>query len=146
MPIYTDVSPLYRMIVVVARGLVSVEEVIECFETLTEPKIRSYAKILDVTGLMSEVTREQVDLMAIALRGRPDAQARGPLAVVVDPARRGFAEVFANATSDDRPVKIFESIHVARRWLMENLVERPMRPFVRSHSAEGRPGVTPPSA
>lgn len=125
MPIYTDVSPHSKTVVIVARGLVRVEDVIACFEKLTEPKIRGYAKILDATGLMSDVTREQVDRMAVALRGRPATLLRGPLAVVVDPARRGIAEVFADATSDDRPVKIFECLTMALRWLIDNLVERP---------------------
>ncbi|MGQ3310737.1 hypothetical protein, partial [Reyranella sp.] len=73
MPIYTDVIALDRVILVVARGPVTGDEIVECIEKLKAPQIRGYAKIVDVTGASSEVTREQVERLAGALRGGPDA-------------------------------------------------------------------------
>jgi len=40
-------------------------------------------------------TREEVDDTAAMLRGGLDAAARGPVAIVVDPARSRFADSFA---------------------------------------------------
>lgn len=128
MPIYTDVIALDRVILVVARGPVTGDEIVECIEKLKAPQIRGYAKIVDVTGASSEVTREQVERLAGALRGGPDAPRRGPLAFVVGSAREGFAEFFADATNSDRPVELFNSLHEARRWLLGNLIEMPGQP------------------
>lgn len=134
MPIHVDISALNRTILIVARGHVSDDEIIGSIEKMKAPAIRGYAKIVDVTGSTSFTTREKVSGIAKALRGGPDATPRGPLAFVVDPEREGFAEVFAEATGDDRPIKLFESLHEARRWLAENLVEIPGQPAVRSRS------------
>ncbi|WP_422011452.1 hypothetical protein [Reyranella sp.] len=128
MPIYTDVIALDRVILIVARGTVTADEIVECIEKLKAPRIRGYAKIVDVTGSSSEVTREQVERLAGALRGGADAPRRGPLAFVVDVARQGFAEFFADATGNDRPVELFKSLHEARRWLVENRIEMPGQP------------------
>ena len=134
MPIHMNVCALNRTILIVARGHLSDEEIIGSIEKMKLPEIRGYAKIVDVTGSTSSVTREKVSGIANALRCGTDAIPRGPLAFVVDPEREGFAEVFAHATSDHRPIKLFQSLHEARRWLAENLVETPGRPVVRSHS------------
>ncbi|WP_425064405.1 hypothetical protein [Reyranella sp.] len=128
MPIYMDVFPLERSILIVARGQVSVEEILDCIGKLKAPKIRGYAKIVDVTGSTSEVTLEQVDRITGLLRCQPEGPLRGPLAFVVDPARKGFADMFADATRGDRPISLFGSLHEARKWLSDNLIELPGRP------------------
>ena len=134
MPIHINVCALNRTILIVARGHVSDEEIIASIGKMKPAELRGYAKIVDVTGSTSSVTREKVSDIASALRSGPDAVPRGPIAFVVDPEREGFAELFAQATRDDRPIKLFESLHEARRWLAENLVEIPGRPVVRALS------------
>jgi len=121
MPIYMDVVPLDRLVVIVARGRVSAEEIAENARKLVEANVPGYAKIIDVTGSTSNLTREQVNGMAAMLRSGRDVAARGPVAFVVDPARSGFADSFAEATEGDRPVRLFRSLHEARRWSKENL-------------------------
>lgn len=125
MPIYVDISPLDRVIHIVARGQATVEEIGECVEKLKDPKIRGYAKLVDVTGVVSLMTAEQVWALAASLRGPADAPLRGPLAFLVNPDRPGFAEMFSDASRGDRPIAIFESLHDARNWLSGNLVDRP---------------------
>ena len=125
MTIYMDVFPLERTIFVVARGDIPVEEILECIEKLKAPQIRGYAKIVDVTGATSNLSRKQVESIAIPLRGPPDAPLRGPLAFVVDPKRKEFADFFSDATRGDRPIRLFVSLHEARRWLADNMVEGP---------------------
>lgn len=136
MPIHMNVCAISRSILIVARGQVSVDEIIECIRKLKPPEIRGYAKIVDVTCSTSDVTREQVNLIAAPLRAGTDTHLRGPLAFVVDRERQGFAEVFADVTSCDRPIALFGSLHDARRWLADNLVERPGRPPQRPHSGQ----------
>lgn len=120
MPIYIDVSPLERVVVIVARGPVTGEEIAETARKLIAHSVPEYAKIIDVTGAASDLTKEQVNGMAAMLRSGRDAVARGPVAFVVDPARTAFAGSFAEATEVDRPIRLFRSLHEARKWLKEN--------------------------
>lgn len=120
MSIYIDVLPLERAILIVARGQIDAEEIAQAAKRLLEENVAGYAKIIDVTTSASDLTNEQVDAIAAMLReGRSDG-ARGPVAFVVDPARNGFAEVFADTTRNDRPIRLFRSLHEARKWAREN--------------------------
>jgi hypothetical protein len=51
------------------------------------------------------------------LRGDPNSDMRGPVAFIVRPDDEGFAKAFAGITEGDRPVRLFHSLHQARRWL-----------------------------
>ncbi|WP_428674667.1 hypothetical protein [Reyranella sp.] len=117
MPIHMDILPIERLVVIVARGHVTAEEMAENTRKLIAANVPTYAKIIDVTGSHSDLTPEQVERVATMLRGDPTAKTRGPVAFVVDPRRRGFAEAFAEVTRGERPIKLFMSLHVARRWL-----------------------------
>jgi hypothetical protein len=119
MPIYMNVIPLDRVVVIVARGHVSADEIAENTRALIAANVPGYAKIIDVTGSASNLTEDQVNGIAAMLRGGPEA-GRGPVAFVVDPARAGFADRFAHATQDERPIQLFRSLHDARKWLKEN--------------------------
>ncbi len=127
MPIYVDVSALDRAIHIVARGRATVDEISECVGKLKDPKIRGYAKLVDVTGVTSMMTAAEVWELAASLRGPADASPRGPLAFLVDPDRPGFAEVFSDASRGDRPIALFKSLRDAREWLAGNLLDRPGR-------------------
>lgn len=120
MPIYMDIVALDRVVVIVARGQVSADEIAENAKKLVEANVPGYAKIIDVTGAASNLTKDQVNGMAAALRSGRGAVVRGSVAFVIDPARQGFADNFAEATEGDRPIRLFRSLHEARKWLKEN--------------------------
>jgi len=131
MPIYVDISALDRAIHIVARGRATAEDISECVEKLKDPKIRGYAKLVDVTGVVSTMTAAEVWDLAASLRGPADAPVRGPLAFLVDPARPGFAELFSDASREDRPIALFRSLRDAREWLVGNRLNQPARPSER---------------
>lgn len=118
MPLQMDISPLHRMVVIVARGHVTPDEIAANTKALAEANVQGFAKIIDVSQSKSDLTREQVEEIASLLRGPPGETSRGPVAFVVAPERGGFAEVFADLTKGDRPVQLFRSIHDARAWLV----------------------------
>lgn len=120
MPIYMDILPLERVVLIVARGQVSAHEIAENTRRLVAANVPTYAKIIDVTGSASDLTKDQVNGVADMLRDRSDVAARGPVAFIVDPSRSGFADVFADVTKGERPVQLFRSLHEARKWLKEN--------------------------
>lgn len=120
MPIYMDILPLDRLVVIVARGIVTADEIVENTKKLVAANVPGYAKIIDVTGSASTLNKEQVEGIAVMLRGGSDAGSRGSVAFVVDPARRGFADAFADVTRGERPIQLFRSLHEARKWLRNN--------------------------
>ena len=119
MPIHLEISRLNRLLVIVARGQVMPDEVRDLVQQMVDNDIRHFSKIIDVSGSSIDMSREQVEAMALALRAEKGAAARGPIAFVIHPEREGFADLFADATKADRPVRLFRSPHDARRWLRE---------------------------
>ena len=119
MPIHLEISRLNRLLVIVARGQVTPDEVRDLVRQMVENEVRHFSKIIDVSGSSIEMDREQVEAMATTLRAEKGAATRGPIAFVIHPERQGFADLFADATRSDRPVRLFRSLHDARRWLME---------------------------
>ena len=117
MSLHMDISPLHRLVVIVARGQISAEEIAANTRRLVEANVPGYAKIIDVSEATSELTREQVQKVADLLRGAPGDTSRGPVAFVINPERIGFANVFADVTQGERPIQLFRSLHEARAWL-----------------------------
>ncbi len=119
MPIYLEISRLNRLLVIVARGQVTPDDVRDLVQQMVDNDVRHFSKIIDVSGSSIDMGREQVEAMAMALRAEKGAAARGPIAFVIHPDREGFADLFADVTKADRPVRLFRSLHDARRWLRE---------------------------
>ena len=130
MPIHMDISAINRLVVIVARGQVTADEIRENTEKLVAAKVPAYAKIIDVSGSSSDLTREQVEKVAALLRGDPADQKRGAVAFVINPNRKGFADAFAEVTKGERPIQLFRSLHDARRWLLDG----------GAHAGAARPG------
>ena len=112
-----DISPLHRLVVIVARGHVTAEDIAAIKQQIADAKARAFAKIIDVSQGRSELTLEQVRKVADLLNGAPGEAARGPVAFVVDPDRVDFPTKFADVTQGERPIQLFKSLHEARTWL-----------------------------
>ena len=130
MPIHMDISAINRLVVIVARGHVTADEIRENTQKLVAANVPGYAKIIDVSGSSSDLTREQVEKIAALLRGDPADVKRGPVAFVINPNRKGFADAFAEVTKGERPIQLFRSLHDARRWLLDG----------GAHAGAARPG------
>lgn len=117
MPVYLDLSPLDRLAIVIVRGAMAPGDIAELARHLMDPKVRPFDKIIDVSNGTSDMSADEIRALAAVLR--TGNHARGPIAFVVDPENTRFSSAFASATSPDRPVKLFRSLHEARRWLRE---------------------------
>ena len=115
MPIYVEISRLYRCATVLARGKITREEILTTAEELIAADIPLFAKLIDTTGATSDVTAGDVRRLAAVLRGVGKIK-RGPVAFLINPTRADFARAFA-VTQTERPVRLFTSIHQARDWL-----------------------------
>jgi hypothetical protein len=119
MPLHMDIVPIQRLVVIVARGEVTSDDLANNVKELIAAKVAHYAKIIDVSTSHWVLTKEQIDAIAETLRGDPNGDMRGPVAFIVRPEDEGFAHAFAGITEGDRPVRLFHSLHQARRWLEE---------------------------
>jgi hypothetical protein len=117
MPLHVDISRLDRLVVIVARGQISADEMAAVKRQVVEGNVRTYAKIIDVSQGRSELTREEVQKIADLMRGAPDEAPRGPVAFVIDPNSIGFPNMFADITEAERPIRLFRSLHEARAWI-----------------------------
>jgi hypothetical protein len=115
LPIYIEISRLYRCATVVARGKISSAEILGAAQELIDADIPLFAKLVDVAGATSDVTAGDVRRLAAVLRSVGKIK-RGPVAFLINPTRADFARAFA-VTQTERPVRLFTSIHQARDWL-----------------------------
>jgi hypothetical protein len=118
MPIQIEVFHPDRILVIVGRGNVTLQEYAEMVAEVVKAGLTHYRKIIDAAGAET-TTIDQNVLLAFdekirsATKGRP----RGPLALVVDRKRGDIARTFKALAAPDRPVEVFGSIHDARAWL-----------------------------
>lgn len=120
MPIHLDISPLNRLVIAVVIGDASVDDVMDLARRFADAGTRHYRKILDLTAGALIIDDDEVAALAVLLRSKPNAESCGPMAFVVDPGRAHVAEKFFELMAGDRPVKVFHSLHAARRWLDEH--------------------------
>lgn len=120
MPIHVDVYHPGRLIIAVVRGAFTVDDVREAVQQVLASDVLHYGKIIDIASPTAPMDKAGVEAIA-AFVARSSDKPRGPVAFVVSPGQAADnAETFAKLTSDLRPVKVFQSLHEARKWLAEN--------------------------
>lgn len=139
MPVYVEISPLHRLVTIVARGTLTADEVRGTAQRLAEARVRRFAKIVEVAGAHLDLAPEDISQLAQTLRGDPDK--RGPIAFVVAASRGEFARQFAALTAQEGPVDVFHSLHAARAWIAKiqqagprAVISRPAVPAVPNES------------
>jgi hypothetical protein len=137
MPVYVEISPLHRLVTIVARGTLTADEVRSTAQKLAEARVRRFAKIVEVAGATLDLVPQDIAQLAQTLRGDPDI--RGPIAFVVAAARGQFARQFAALTAKEGPVDIFHSLHDARAWIAKTQAVGP-------RAAISRPAAPAPAA
>ena len=115
MPIYMEISPLHRLVTIVARGAVSGDEVRAAAQKLADARVRRFVKIVEVAS--ASFVFQPPDILALAQTLRADADGRGPVAFVVRDMDQPFPRMFATQTAHEGPVDLFKSLHDARAWI-----------------------------
>lgn len=120
MPFKIDIFSPDRMVVAVARGEISLADLMMLVKELVDSGTLPYRKIIDITSATSAIGEAELESIAERLRSVPLLKPRGPLAIVADGDRGELGRLFMSLTSDERPVQVFRSIHEARKWLLAN--------------------------
>lgn len=120
MPIHVDVYHPGRLIIAVVRGTFTADDVREAVQQALASDVLHYGKLIDIASPTFPIDKAGVEAIA-ALVARNSDKPRGPVAFVVSPGQAADnAETFARLTAGLRPVKVFQSLHEARKWLAEN--------------------------
>ena len=121
MPIHVDIYHPGRLVIAVVRGTFTADDVRDAVQQGMASDVLHYGKIIDIASPTSPLDKAGVEALANLVLGRTSDKPLGPLAFVVSPGQAAEnAEIFARLTSGLRPVKVFQSLHAARKWLGEN--------------------------
>jgi hypothetical protein len=118
MPIHVRISHHDRLVVAVCHGTISGEEFLNAVRESVEQGALHYRKIIDVAAANTDADMERLKQLLTLVRTSPQAAQRGPLAFVVDGKRGDTVRELAALTEEgERPVRVFTSLHEARKWL-----------------------------
>ncbi|MDP1750780.1 MAG: hypothetical protein Q8L22_15100 [Reyranella sp.] len=121
MPIHLDISDLDRLVIAVGLGEITPDDIAEVAREFLKTGRQHYGKIIDTSAGTSPIDDDRLAAIAAFLRADPQAGSRGPLAFVVDPKRGVLPQKFADLTAGERPVKVFNTLRDARKWVRENM-------------------------
>jgi hypothetical protein len=119
MPIHVRVSHHDRLVIAVGHGTITAEEFQDAVrEFVAQGGALHYRKLIDVAAANSDADMTRLKAMMVAMRSVPQAAQRGPLAFVVDGKRGDVVRELATEQEEgERPVRVFTSLHEARKWL-----------------------------
>lgn len=121
MPIHVDFFHPSRLIIVVVRGGFTADEVRSTLQQVLASDVLHYRKIIDIASPTSPLGTADVEALARLVLAQRTDKPRGALAFVIAPGPAAErAELFVKLTEAERPVKVFHSLHEARKWLDEN--------------------------
>lgn len=120
MPIHIRVSHPDRMIVCVAHGTVTSDEIQDAVREHWDMGAIHYRKLVDVAAANSSADIDRLKAVLMFARSAPNAGQRGPVAFVVDGKRGEMVRELATLTEEgERPLRVFTSLREARSWLDE---------------------------
>lgn len=88
------------------------------FDAVEGANALAHSKLLDGTRARAAMTPDDVLSITVRIRGLHALGAMGPLAIVAtaEQAQR-IARLLGAAAVADRPMKVFDDVTLARRWL-----------------------------
>ena len=78
-PVYVEISPLHRLVTIVARGKLTSDEIRSSAQKLSEARVRRFAKIVEVAGAHLDLEPADIAQLAQTLRATRTVPDRSPL-------------------------------------------------------------------
>jgi hypothetical protein len=119
MPIELRVNHLDRMVTGIAHGELTSKQLDGVIAELADAALFHYKKLIDVSAAFSHVTADDVARFSSRLTNKPKTIRSGPIAIVGELKREKMAQLFAVLVGNERPIRIFHSVHEARKWLCD---------------------------
>jgi hypothetical protein len=117
-PVQWSISHPKRLVIAVAKGKITPEEIAEYFDGVTKSGGMAYGKVFEIADIESTLTAENMSAFGDIVRHHRANGKAGPVAIVAE-FDRGYqqARLFASAAKAERPLAIFREWHEGRRWL-----------------------------
>jgi hypothetical protein len=117
-PVQWSISHPKRLVIAVAKGKVTPEEIAEYFDGVTKEGGMPYGKLFEIADLENTLTPENMTALGDIVRHHSTTGTVGPVAIVAE-LDRGYqqARLFADVAKAKRPLAIFREWHEGRRWL-----------------------------
>jgi len=126
MPLRWKIAPLEHMVVCVAEGVVTVDDLMAYFAALEAAGASYYRKILDATLGESGLSEADLAKLVAYARSLGFSGTPGPMAVVTGSTGKDtFAASVRAMLRPGRRMRTFRTIHEARRWLDSAPLGRP---------------------
>lgn len=118
MALYWTIDSRKRTVDLMAEGEVSMADAMAFFDAIEGANALSYSKLLDGTRARTVMTPDDALSIVVRIRGLHALGTMGALAVVAtaEQAQR-IARLLGAAAVADRPMKVFDDVKQARRWL-----------------------------
>ena len=118
MPIHIRVSHHDRLVVCVAHGTVTSDDIQNAVREHWDTGVVHYRKLVDVAAANSDADIDRLKAILMFARAAPNAARRGPVAFVVDAKRGDLVRELATLTEEgERPFRVFTNLREARSWL-----------------------------
>lgn len=118
MPVDWTISHPDRLIVAVAEGTVTLQEIEQYLDGVITSNTLAYRKIFDVTGAVVHPSDDDMMVLGARIRAYPAFGRFGALAIVASSDRsRWTARLYIELAEVDRPIKTFRNREAARKWL-----------------------------
>ena len=118
MPVHWTVSHPQRLVVAVAKDVVTVADIEQYFAGVTAEGGMSYRKIFEITHTPLALSEDNLKALGQRVIFYAQHGQIGPLAIVAaSDESYAQARVFADAAKVSRPLQIFRELHAARQWL-----------------------------
>jgi hypothetical protein len=118
MPLRWTIDSTLKTVEVVAEGDVTVTDAMAFFDAIEAATALSYNKLLDGTHGRAAMNGEELMAVVARIRDQHGLSAMGALAIVASPEQtHPLARLLGAAAVADRPLKIFDELRPARRWL-----------------------------
>jgi hypothetical protein len=128
MPLRWKIAPLEHMVVCVAEGAITYDEILAYFMAIEEAGAGHFRKILDATDGGHGLSKQEVAKLAAYTKTLGGDGTPGPMAIITGSG--GNDAVAASARAMLRPgrrMREFRTIHEARQWLDRAPLGRPAR-------------------
>lgn len=118
MPLNWTIAPLEHTVVCVSESVVTLQDVLAFYDALEKAGALPYRKIIDASIGSLGLTDAEIAQLTARTRQLRQGTTLGAMAVVTVSGRKaGLSKILRALSTVDRPLRIFDNIHDARRWL-----------------------------
>ena len=118
MPLFWTIDSRSRLILAKAEGEVSLPDARRLLGAVSGANALSYRKLFDGRGATWSMSDQDLLTLCVEVRSYHQRGPMGALAVVATPDQTlVFARLLGALATADRPMKVFEGLKQARRWI-----------------------------